>query len=311
MLKYTLQRILLLIPILIGVSFIIFTIMSLKPGDPALIILGGEASSPQALQKVREDLGLNKPFVIRYLNYMKGAVHGDLGVSYRNGSNVMDEILARFPVTLKLAIFSMLLVSLLGVPIGILSAIKQYSLIDMISVVAALLLAAMPSFWIGLMLILLFSVKLGMLPATGSSTIVNYILPSITLAAVNMAVVTRMTRSTMLEVVRQDYVRTARGKGANGTRIIINHCLKNAMIPVLTTVAIQFGKLIGGAVLVETVFAMPGLGTLLVDAIRMNDIPLIMGSVMCLAIVFTVINLIIDLLYAFIDPRIKAQYARS
>lgn len=309
MYRYVVKRIFLMIPILIGVSFIIFLIMSFKPGDPALIILGGEASSEAALQQVRDELGLNDPFFVRYLNYMKGAVHGDLGISYRNGSVVMNEIVARFPVTLKLAVFSMLLVSLLGIPIGVLSAVKQYSAIDMVSVVMALLLAAMPSFWIGLMLILLFSVKLNLFPATGAGTLIHFVLPAVTLAAVNMAVVTRMTRSTMLEVIRQDYVRTARAKGASERRIIVKHCLKNAMIPVLTTVAIQFGKLIGGAVLVESVFAMPGLGTLLVDAIRMNDTPLIMGAVMYLAIVFTVINLSIDLLYALIDPRIKAQYA--
>lgn len=307
--KYIIKRFLLLVPILIGVSFIIFLIMSFKPGDPALIILGGEASSEAALQQVREQLGLNDPFFVRYFNYMKGAIRGDLGISYRNGSVVSQEIMARFPVTLKLAVFSMLLVSMLGIPIGVLSAVKQYSLIDMVSVVMALLLAAMPSFWIGLMLILLFSVKLDIFPATGASALINFVLPSITLAAVNMAVVTRMTRSTMLEVIRQDYVRTARAKGASQHRVITKHCLKNAMIPVLTTVAIQFGKLIGGAVLVESVFAMPGLGTLLVDAIRMNDTPLIMGAVMFLAIVFTLINLAIDLIYALIDPRIKAQYA--
>ena len=310
MYKYVIKRILLLIPILIGVSFIIFTIMSLKPGDPALIILGGEASSEEALEQVREELGLNDPFFVQYFNYMKGALTGDLGISYRNGSVVMDEIVARFPVTLTLATFSMLLVCLIGIPIGVISAVKQYSVVDMVSVVFALLLASMPSFWIGLMLILLFSVQLGWFPATGTASLINYVLPSITLAAVNMAVVTRMTRSTMLEVIRQDYVRTARAKGASEKRIIIRHCLKNAMIPVLTTVAIQFGKLIGGAVLVEAVFAMSGLGTLFVDAIRMNDTPLIMGAVMFLAIIFTIINLVIDLLYAAIDPRIKAQYSK-
>ena len=309
MLKYIVKRVLWLIPIVIGVSFIIFSIMYLKPGNPAQLILGSEATQ-EAIDQMSEEMGLNDPFFVQYFNYMKGLVHGDLGTSYRNGNSVSAEIAARFPVTLCLATFSMLLVCMIGIPIGVLSAVKQYSVLDMVSVVLALILASMPSFWIGLMLMLLFSVQLQWLPATGADSVVNYILPCVTLAAVNLAVVTRMTRSTMLEVVRQDYVRTARAKGASETQVVIKHCLKNCMIPVLTIVAIQFSKLVGGAVLVESVFAMPGLGSLLVTAIRSSDTPLIMGSVIVLAIIFTVINLIIDLLYAVIDPRIKAQFTR-
>ena len=250
MLKYIGKRILWLIPIIVGVSFIIFSIMYFKPGDPAQIILGSEATQ-ESIDQLREEMGLNDPFFTQYFNYMKGLV-----------------------------------------------------------VVLALVLASMPSFWIGLILMLIFSVQWPILPPTGADTWQNYILPCATLAAVNLAVVTRMTRSTMLEVVRQDYVRTARAKGGSEQHIIFHHCLKNAMIPVLTIVAIQFSKLVGGAVLVESVFAMPGLGSLLVTAIRSSDTPLIMGSVIVLAVIFTVINLVIDLLYAVIDPRIKAQFSR-
>ncbi len=308
MLKYIVKRILWLIPIIIGVSFIIFSIMYFKPGDPAQIILGSEATK-EDIEALREEMGLNDPFFVQYFNYMKGLVQGDLGTSYRNNNSVSSEIASRFPVTMQLALYSILLVSLIGIPIGVLSAVKQYSAIDTVSVVTALVLASMPSFWIGLMLMLLFAVKLKCLPPTGADAFINYILPSITLAAVNLAVVTRMTRSTMLEVVRQDYVRTARAKGAGEGRVIMKHCLKNGMIPVLTIVTIQFSKLIGGAVLVESVFAMPGLGSLLVTAIRSSDTPLIMGSVIVLATIFTIINLVLDLMYAAIDPRIKAQFA--
>ena len=309
MLYYFLKRILWLIPIVIGVSLIIFTIMYFKPGDPAQLLLGSEATQEQ-IDAMREEMGLNDSYFVQYTRYMKNLLHGDLGYSYRNGNMVSDEILNRFPVTINLAFFSILLVSLIGIPIGILSAVKQYSILDMACVVLALVLASMPSFWIGLILMLLFSVKLNLVPPTGAESWINFILPCITLAAVNMAVVTRMTRSTMLEVVRQDYVRTARAKGASENHIIFRHCLKNALIPVLTIVAIQFSKLIGGAVLIESVFAMPGLGSLLVTAIRSSDTPLIMGTVIVLSVIFTIINLIIDLLYALIDPRIKAQFAR-
>ena len=283
--------------------------MYFKPGDPAQLLLGSEATQEQ-IDTLREEMGLNDSYLVQYTRYMKNLIQGDLGYSYRNGNLVSDEIVNRFPVTINLAFFSILLVSLIGIPIGVLSAVKQYSLLDMSCVVLALVLASMPSFWIGLILMLLFSVKLNLVPPTGAETWVNFILPCVTLAAVNMAVVTRMTRSTMLEVIRQDYVRTARAKGASENHIIFKHCLKNALIPVLTIVAIQFSKLIGGAVLIESVFAMPGLGSLLVTAIRSSDTPLIMGTVIVLSVIFTIINLVIDLLYAVIDPRIKAQFSK-
>lgn len=309
MLKYIAKRVLWLIPVIIGVSLIIFTIMYFKPGNPAQLILGSEATQAE-IDALTEEMGLNDPFLVQYADYMKGLLHGDLGTSWRNGNRVSAEILSRFPVTLELAALSILLVCLIGIPIGVISAVRQYSVLDMVSVVTALALASMPSFWIGLMLMLLFSVQLELLPPTGADSFINFILPSITLAAVNLAVITRMTRSTMLEVIRQDYVRTAKAKGAGEVRIVMKHCLKNAMIPVLTIVAIQFSNLVGGAVLVESVFAMPGLGTLLVQAIRSSDTPLIMGSVIVLASIFTILNLVIDLLYSVIDPRIKAQFAK-
>ena len=310
MIKYIIKRILWLIPVVIGVSLIIFTIMYLKPGNPAQMMLSSDATQ-EDIDKLSAELGLDKPYIVQYLDYMKGLIQGNLGNSWRTGNSVATEITARFPVTIRLAFFSILLVCLIGIPIGVISAVKQYSVIDMVSVVLALILAAMPSFWIGLMLMLAFAVKWPILPATGADSMINYVLPCVTLAAVNLAVITRMTRSTMLEVIRQDYVRTAKSKGASQTRIVLKHCLKNAMIPVLTIVAIQFGNLVGGAVLVESVFAMPGLGTLLVNAIRSSDRPLIMGSVIVLAGIFTILNLVVDLLYSAIDPRVKAQFAKG
>ena len=307
MLKYIVKRVLWLIPIVIGVSFIIFSIMYLKPGNPAQLILGSEATQ-EAIDQLSEEMGLNDPFFVQYFNYMKGLVHGDLGTSYRNGNSVSAEIAARFPVTLCLATFSMLLVCMIGIPIGVLSAVKQYSVLDMVSVVLALILASMPSFWIGLMLMLLFSVQLQWLPATGADSVVNYILPCVTLAAVNLAVVTRMTRSTMLEVVRQDYVRTARAKGQTELKVITRHALKNALLPILTVVGIEMCGYIGGSVLVESVFALPGIGKYVLDSVSFKDKPVVLGGVILICFCCNIITFVVDLLYGFVDPRIKATY---
>jgi len=309
MTKYIVKRLLMLIPVLLGVSFIIFTIMNMIPGDAATLILG-ETSSMEAREQLNEELGLNDPFIVRYVDYVADALRGDFGNSYRTRQPVFDEIFARFPTTIKLAAGAMLLAVILGVPLGILAAVKQYSAADMISSVAAMFFSAIPAFWLGLLSILLFSLKLGWLPSNGADTARAFILPIVTLSLPGAAEITRLTRSTMLEIIRQDYIRTARAKGAGEQRIIWKHALRNALLPVITVAGMYFGSLLGGSVITESVFAMPGVGTLAINAIRSKDTPQVMASVLLLAVVFCVIMLLVDLLYAFIDPRIRARYSK-
>ena len=310
MLKFIFKRLLMIIPVIIGISFIIFTIMNFTPGDPARLILG-ESASQTDVEELREEMGLNDNFVVRYVNYMKDVLRGDFGNSYRNRIPVYDEVFARFPNTLILAFWGISLSVVIGVPIGIISAVKQYSIIDTMSLGVALILTSIPAFWLGLMLILLFSLKLNLLPSTGVDTWRHFILPSVTLAAGTMATLIRMTRSTMLEVIRQDYIRTAKAKGAGERRIIFKHALRNALLPVITIIGINFGFQLGGAMVIETVFAMPGLGTLMITSVRMKDTPMVMASVFFVAVAVSLVNLLVDLLYSVIDPRIKSQYAKS
>ena len=306
MFKYIGKRILAMIPVVLGISFIIFTIMNTTPGDPARLILG-DAASTEDVEALREEMGLNDKFFTRYLNYVKNAVRGDFGVSYRTRVPVYDELFGRLPSTLKLAFGATVLMVIIGIPIGIVSAVKQYSIIDTASLFSAFLLTSMPGFWLGLMLILLFSLKLDLLPATGVDTWKHYILPSITLAAANMASLVRMTRSSMLEVIRQDYVRTAKAKGAGELRIIFKHALRNALLPVITIVGMNFGVMLGGTMIIESVFAMPGLGTMTITSIRMKDTPYVMASVLFVTIAIGIMNLLVDILYTYVDPRLKTQ----
>jgi peptide/nickel transport system permease protein len=307
--KYILKRILLLIPVLLGVTFIVFSIMYLTPGDPAQMILG-EKATEEAVTALRAQMGLDKPFIVQYFNFVFNALRGDFGRSYTTNRQVFNEIFQRFPNTLVLAVVGVAVSISIGIPVGIISATKQYSIVDSISMVVALLGVSMPNFWLGLMLILIFSVKLQVLPSGGFSGIQSLILPAICLGYSSSAIITRMTRSSMLEVIRQDYIRTARAKGVAERTVILKHGLKNALIPVLTVVGLQFGNLLGGAVLTETVFSWPGVGRLLVDAIRSKDTPMVLASVVFLATTFSICNLFVDILYGFVDPRIKSQYSR-
>lgn len=308
MLKYIGKRILMIIPVIIGISLLIFTIMSLSSGSAAAIILG-EGASKEDIAQLEEELGLDDPFIVQYFNYMKDALRGDFGRSYKSNAPVVDEITSRFPVTLKLAILGILIAVCLGIPLGIISAIKRYSIIDNITMLFTLLQTAMPNFWQGLMLMLIFAVYLDVLPATGVDSWLCFILPAITISTRTTAMVARMTRTTMMEVIDQDYIRTARAKGATEYRIIVKHALKNTLIPVITVVGTNFGNLLGGTVLVESVFAMPGIGSLLVTAIRTKDTPIVMAAVMFISICFSLVNLGVDLLYSVADPRIKSQYS--
>lgn len=309
MYKYIGKRLILLIPVLLGVSFILFSVMNLSKGDPARLILG-EFASQEDVDMLRDEMGLNDNFFVRYGNYLRSALKGDLGKSYRTNTPAVEEIAARFPTTFKLALAASTISIIIGIPVGIISAVKQYSVIDVVSTITALLLTSIPVFWLGLMLIMIFSLKLDLLPATGADSWVNYILPSISLAAVSTATLIRMTRSTMLEVIRQDYIRTAKAKGATPRRIIFKHSLRNALLPVITIIGINFGRHLGGAVVIENVFAMSGLGQLIISSVRMKDTPMVLASVMFVAIISGLVNLGVDILYAYIDPRLKSQYMK-
>lgn len=305
--KFVLKRLLMLIPVLIGVSFIVFSILSFTPGDPVQMRLGDNYSE-EAYAEMKEEMGLNDPFLIRYVKYIAGVVQGDFGTSYNSGNPVVAELGARLPNTIMLSLTAMLFAVLIGIPLGVISATHQYSAIDNVSMVGALFGVSMPNFWFGLMLIVIFAADLGWFPSSGYDSWRSIVLPAVTLSANSLAMVTRMTRSSMLETIRQDYIRTARAKGLKENVITIRHALRNAMIPIVTTVGLQFGFSLGGAVLVETVFGWPGIGRLLVECIKLKDTPVVVGCVLLLATMFTIINLGIDILYAFLDPRIRAQY---
>lgn len=307
--RYILKRLLLMIPVIIGISFIIFSIMSFMPGNPARLLLGEKATA-EAIEALNQEMGLNDPFFIRYLNYMKDALMGDFGTSYRTGMPVVEEIVRRFPTTLELAVLSVIFAAAIGLPLGIMSAVKQYSWIDSLTTVLGLGFISMPPFWLGLMLIIVFSAKLGLLPSFGSDSFACFILPAITSSASTFATLLRMTRSTMLEVIRQDYVTTGYAKGADKKRIIFRHCLPNALIPLITVVGVNFGGMLGGSVITESVFGMSGIGNLLITSIRSKDVPAVMACTLLLAIMFGLVNLIVDVIYACVDPRIKAQYSR-
>ena len=310
MLRYILKRILLMIPVLLGIVVIVFTLMYVGGGDPTISILG-ENVTPEAQAEIREELGLDDPYLVRLGNYLLDLLHGDLGDSYRSKRPVMDEILARYPTTLKLTCGSIALGIVVGVIVGIISAVRQYSLLDKIGTFISLFGVSAPSFWIAMMLVLVFSVKLNLLPATGSHTLACWVLPVVTLGLQCGAFIMRMTRSSMLEVIRQDYIRTAKAKGQSEFKIVISHAFRNALVPIITTIGIQICGFLAGSVLVESVFALPGLGKYVVDSVNYKDYPAVQGVVLFIAINCVIINLLTDIIYCFVDPRIKAQYGRK
>ncbi|TVQ39103.1 MAG: ABC transporter permease [Spirochaetaceae bacterium] len=305
--RYILRRLFLLIPVMFGVSLVVFTIMFFTPGDPAKLMLGERAPEAE-VAALRAQMGLDDPFPVQFGRFIYNAVRGDLGRSLVTRRPVFQELYARFPATLQLAAAGVLVAVVMGIPIGILSATRQYSAFDAASMGIALVGVSMPNFWQGMMMILLFSVTLGVFPSSGYGTIRHLVMPALTIGTSTAAIITRMTRSSMLEVVRQDYIRTARAKGLSESVVINRHALKNALIPIVTVIGLQFGYLLGGAVLTESIFSWPGVGRLMVDAIRQKDYPVVQGGVLLLALTFSVVNLGVDILYAYIDPRIKAQY---
>ncbi len=308
MLRYIVRRVLFLIPVLLGVAFCVFTLLYLTPGDPARMILG-DLATEDAVQEFRNREGLNDPFLVQFGNYIwKAVTKGDIGRSYVTKRSVAQEVLAAFPATLELSALAMVIAILVGLPCGILSAIKQYSIFDTVTMIFAMIGLSMPVFWLGLLLILLFSVHLRWLPSSGFGTFKAMILPAVSLSAQAISMVTRMTRSSMLEVIRADYIRTARAKGQKESVVIWVHALHNALIPVVTLCGLQFGHLLAGAILTESIFAIPGIGRLMVTSIMQRNYPVVQGGVLFIAIAFSIVNLLVDLVYAYIDPRIKAQY---
>lgn len=308
MLRYIFKRILMMIPVLLGVLFLVFTMNEISPGDPAAMI-AGDAASVEVVEQIREDLGLNKPLPVRFFNYTKNLVlHGDLGTSYKTKRPVLDEVMDRLPTTILLSLTSAAFAVLLSIPIGIISAIKQNTWIDNLLMVLALIGVAMPAFWQGLMTIILFSVKLGWFPSYGFTTPAHWFMPVLTIGTGALASLVRITRSSMLEVIRQDYIRTARAKGQTERKVIISHALRNSMIPIITAIAIQLGSMLGGAIVTETVFAIPGIGMLMIQSIKARDYPTIQGAVVVIAVMFSLLNLVVDIIYTFVDPRLKSIY---
>lgn len=304
MLKYILKRLIALIPVIMGVTLLVFVIMQLAPGNPARMILG-EMATPEQVAALEEEMGLNKPLLVRYFNYMLNFLKGDMGVSYYKSTSVVSEVMSRFPYTAKLAGVAAILTLIMSIPIGVMAAVKQNSIFDNASLVVTLLGISMPVFWLGLLLIITFSLKLDWFPTGGADTWKSYIMPAFCLAFSNMSTMARTTRSSMLETIRQDYVRTASAKGVPRKAVILRHAFRNALIPTITVLGIQMSQLLGGSVVVETVFAWPGVGRLMIDSISSRDTPMVLGCIVLLTILFSVLNLIIDLCYAVADPRIK------
>lgn len=299
-----------LIPVILITSFLIFWAMSLTGGDPAMIV-AGEGATTEEIEAVREELGLNDPFMVRYFNYVKGMVTGDMGKSYVTNKDVFKTFMEKLPNTLMLGGAAVFIAIVIALPLGIYTAIHQNTWKDTAGMVFALFGTSMPNFWLGLMLIIIFSLKLGWLPSGGKGGFDTLILPALTVGLGLAALITRTTRSSMLDVIRQDYMTTARAKGCSEKRVIFTHGLKNALIPIITAIGLQMSMVITGSVLAETVFSWPGIGRLVYDSIAKRDTPMVTGSIILCSVFMCLINLFVDLVYAFFDPRIKAQYSKK
>lgn len=311
MAKYIGKRLLLLLPTLFGVIFIIFLIMALIPGDPGRLQLGIDASQ-QAVDLFNKQFGLDQPFFIRFMHYISDIVlRFDFGVSYRTHQPVIQSIIGRVPPTIIVAVFSVITSLLIGIPLGVLSAIRRSTLVDSGVTVLALFLAAIPSFWFGLMLIQLFSITLALLPSHGAASWKGFILPVLALAVPSSSGFIRLTRVTMLDVVHQEYIKTARAKGAPEYSVIWKHAFRNAALPLINGAGLMFGALLGGTVIIESVFSMPGIGSLMVTAIQQRDLPLVMGCTIFLSAMFMFIILGIDIAYALLDPRIRKRFSEE
>lgn len=304
--RYILRRIVMLVPVLFGVTLVSFSLLHLVPGDPAEV-LGGEEATKEDIERIRKEYGLDQPLALQYLRFVWNTARGDLGVSIQSRHPVRDLLFQRLAFTLQLSLLSILVASAVGLLAGIVSSTRPYSLVDTVSMLGALFGISMPIFWLGLLLILIFAVELRWLPSGGTGSLSHFILPAVALGSASAAVIARMTRASMLEVARQDYIRTARATGHREMTIVFRHALKNAMIPVLTVFGLEFGYMLGGAVLTETVFSLPGIGRLLVEGIFARDYPVVQGAMMVAATTFVLVNLLTDVAYAFFDPRIRYE----
>jgi peptide/nickel transport system permease protein len=299
------------IPVLLGITIIIFTLLYLAPGDPAKIILG-DAATQEALQQVSAKLGLDQPYIVRLFKYISNILQGDFGISYKSMQPVLGEIIMRIPQTLKLATLSVILAIVIGITTGIISAIRQYSWLDNVATAFGLFGVSIPVFWWALMLILVFSVNLRWLPSSGGGAKwTTWILPCIALGWNSAAIIMRMTRSSMMDVMRQDYIRTARAKGQAEWIVVGRHILGNSLIPIITVAGLQYGALLGGAIVVESIFSISGIGKYLLDSITYRNYPAVQGAVLFTSALFAMVNLLVDILYALIDPRIKSLYSRK
>lgn len=307
MVRYAARRLLLMLPVLFGVTLLVFLLFYLTPGDPVRAILGQEAQglSVEDIERLRHQLGLDRPWYEQYLDFLGEAVQGNLGRTFRGDRPVAGEIAARFPTTLRLTVISLTVAALVGVSLGVIGAVRRNRWADHLVMLLALLGVSMPTFWVGIMLMQLFALELRILPPSGTGTWRHMVLPAATVALASIAFIARMTRSSLIEALREDYVRTARAKGVAERTVVFRHALRNAFIPVLTTLGLEFGSLLGGAVVVESVFSLPGIGRLTVDAIKGRDLPLIQGTILFVAVVFSLVNLVVDLGYAGLDPRIR------
>ena len=310
MLKYIIKRLLWIIPVLFGVAIVVFTILYFSPGDPAYLALGDNAT-PEAVEAYRVEMGIDGTYWERLGRLLTGMLHGDLGLSFRSKTPVMDELLVRFKVTFNISAWSIVLGIILGIFFGIVSALKQNSIWDTLSTGCALFGISMPMFWQGLMLILIFSVWLDWLPASGYGTWQQMVMPVIALGVNSSATIMRTTRSSMLEVMRQDYIRTAKAKGQTYWAVVLRHALKNAMIPIVTVIGLQMGTLLAGSIVTEVIFSIAGVGKYLVDSMNARDYNAVQGCVLLIAFVSAILNLIVDIIYTFIDPRMKTRYASS
>ena len=308
MVKYTIKRLLLIIPVILGVTALLFLLLSLVKGDPAKLILGNEATV-EMIQEKREELGLNDPVIVRMLRYMRDVfLRLDFGTSYYNSTPILQEILNRLPRTITIAGFGVLLTTILGIPLGVMAAVKQNGFIDRLCMVLSMVGVALPEFCVALLLVQLFSTTLGWLPSHGVTSWLCYIMPVVAIGLNSMAGLARNCRNCTLEAIRSDYVSTARAKGVKEWKVIVKHVLPNSLIPVVTSIGTNFANMLGGTIVIENVFTIPGMGQYIVTAINSRDYNVVQGSVLVLGVLFSLVILVIDLIYAYIDPRIKAQY---
>ena len=304
--RYLLRRLLLTIPVLIGVATLVFALIHFIPGDPAQAMLG-EGATPEDVAQLRTRLGLDKPLLVQYGSFLNGVVHGDLGVSLRNDQPVMKQILERMPATAELAFAAMAVAVLFALPLGIVAAVWRGTWVDHAAMTLSLVGISVPNFWLGPLMAIVFAVELGWLPVGGSGTLAHLVLPSITLGAALAAILARMTRASLLEELSEPYVLAARAKGVSRTRAVLHHAFRNSLIPIVTILGLQFGVVLTGAVITETIFAWPGIGRLLIQSISFRDYPTVQGCVLLIAITYVGVNLITDLTYGFLDPRIRVD----